>query len=293
MRYITILFILSGLAVGQAAMSSATPSSSTTKATPADEEQTPASTVDLLPKVPPLPKGKTTLIGGTLVKVDRVRDEIEVRPFGGRRTNVQFDERTSIYQDGQKASPRDLKVGYSVYLDTMSDGNQVFARSIRLHAQSRDGEVVGQIVSYEPGRGKLTLRDSLSPEPVVLRVPAVTVITGGSSNSAMSELRPGALISAKFNSNGAGEGVAQEIKILALPGGSFAFSGRIEYLDLRTNLLELVDPRDQKTYEVHFAPATRDDLERLHEGDDVMVVAHFDGTRYEASSVMVNSAPGK
>src|ERR1700704_3962810 len=43
-------------------------------------------------EIPPLPPGKTTLIGGTIQKVDHVRDRLILQAFGGKRTAVLFDE---------------------------------------------------------------------------------------------------------------------------------------------------------------------------------------------------------
>src|ERR1700704_3652741 len=43
-------------------------------------------------RIPPLPPGKTTLIGGTIQKVDHVRDRLILQAFGGKRTAVLFDE---------------------------------------------------------------------------------------------------------------------------------------------------------------------------------------------------------
>src|SRR5690348_15128886 len=50
----------------------------------------------LLPNPPAMPKGKATLIGGTISNMDRVRDQITVRPFGGSDMKILFDGRTQI-----------------------------------------------------------------------------------------------------------------------------------------------------------------------------------------------------
>src|SRR5579859_4479980 len=42
--------------------------------------------------VPPLPKGKATLIGGTVRKIDRLRNRVTVEAFGGHSMKVGFDE---------------------------------------------------------------------------------------------------------------------------------------------------------------------------------------------------------
>src|SRR5262249_42620764 len=85
-----------------------------------------------LPGMPPLPAGKTTLLGGTVYKLDHVRDRIVLQVFGGQRMTVLFDERTRMFRDGKPASLDDLKNGERVYLDTTLDGTDVFARSIQV-----------------------------------------------------------------------------------------------------------------------------------------------------------------
>src|SRR6476620_5863063 len=73
----------------------------------------------LLPNPPDMPKGKATLIGGTISNMDRVRDQITVRPFGGRDMKILFDGRTQISRDGNKVSSVDIKPGEKVYIDTV------------------------------------------------------------------------------------------------------------------------------------------------------------------------------
>src|ERR1700756_5710279 len=53
----------------------------------------------LLPALPELPRSKPSLIGGTIDKLDRVRDQITVRVFGGGKMKIAFDPRTHIYQN--------------------------------------------------------------------------------------------------------------------------------------------------------------------------------------------------
>jgi hypothetical protein len=57
--------------------------------------------------------------------------------------------------------------------------------------------------------------------------------------------------------------------------------------------LVLIDPRDDKRYDVTF-DSTRFPMSRdLHEGADVTVTADFDGARYVASAITINAASGK
>ena len=90
----------------------------------------------LLPDLPTLPPTKASLIGGTIQRVDRVRDELTVRVFGGGKMKVFFDTRTHIYNGNALGATPDLRVGDRVYLDTILDAGNIFARNIRLATQS-------------------------------------------------------------------------------------------------------------------------------------------------------------
>ena len=87
---------------------------------------------DPLLDVPPLPKGKATLVGGRVGKIDPIRNRITVEPFGGGdKMKVFFDERTHIYRDGTETTQANIHKGDRVYVDTLLDGPRVFARNIR------------------------------------------------------------------------------------------------------------------------------------------------------------------
>ena len=49
--------------------------------------------------IPPMPGGKVTLLGGTIQKVDHIRDRLTLQVFGGNRTAVLFDERTRVFRE--------------------------------------------------------------------------------------------------------------------------------------------------------------------------------------------------
>src|SRR5436309_385058 len=48
---------------------------------------------------PPMPRTTTTLVGGTISSVDRLRNHMTVHVFGGSRWRVNFDERTHIFHN--------------------------------------------------------------------------------------------------------------------------------------------------------------------------------------------------
>lgn len=55
----------------------------------------------------------------------------------------------------------------------------------------------------------------------------------------------------------------------------------------------IVDPRDNRSYEVYVDANDREIARKIQEGADIMVEAKFDGNHYEAKSVTVNSPAGK
>src|SRR5215471_6194274 len=123
-----------------------------------------------------MPKGKSTVIGGMISGVDPVADRLTLKVFGGKQMKILFDERTQVYRDGAKSSLRDLRTNDRASVETMQDGDTVFARSIHMLSRSPEGDCHGQIVSYDPGGGVLTVSESLSPEYIKLIVPAGTAI---------------------------------------------------------------------------------------------------------------------
>lgn len=243
----------------------------------------------LLPDLPPVPPAKATLVGGTIEKLDRVRDQITVSVFGGGRMKVLIDPRTRILLAGTTtASISDLRQGQRVYVDTILDGNTVFARSIRLKASATVGESQGTVLKYRPDRGELTVRDSISPSPLRVRVNTSTRFTQGDRVVQSSTLTTGSLVAVKFSSEGNGHELAREISILALPGTRYTFAGQVVHVDLRTGLLVINSSTDHKTYEVYLDPSLSPD-ENLHTGAMVTVITNFEGSRYVARALAIDS----
>lgn len=247
-----------------------------------------ADPASLLPDLPRVPPAKATLIGGTIAKVDRVRDQLTVKAFGGGTFKILFDPRTHIYRSGVEATSSDLREGDRIYLDTILDGTTVFARSIRLKSTLTVGESQGIVLKYRPERGDLTIRDAISPTPVRVRLDSSTRFLHGDRTVAPNMLTEGSLVTVSFGSEGKGRDVAREISILALPGTAYTFAGQIVHLDLRTGLIVLNSSTDHKTYEIYLDPAAAPD-ENLHIGAVVTVVTHFEGSRYVARNIGINS----
>ena len=247
-----------------------------------------------LSALPAMPRGKSTIIGGEVQNVDPVRDEFSLKVLGQRPMKILFDERTQIYLDGKRIKLHDLRSNEHGSVQTVLEGTDVFALSIHLLSGSAKGDYQGRVVDYNPETRELTVSAAMSHESIKLLVPINTPIVHqgqrdwASAPSGLSDLAKGALISLTFESDRKGGGVASQIAILASPGSAFVFGGNLSSLDMHSGSLVLVDPRDEKSYEVFFDAARLPTSHTLHEGDYVRVTATFDGSRYEASEIAVD-----
>jgi len=284
-RCVCALLMFGGLAHAQA---SPPPSFAAKEAADAAVSPTAKSSAGSASDLPPLPPGRATLLGGTIRMVDHLRDRLALQAFGGGRIMVTFDERTRIYRDGSAAASDDLKNGDRVYADTVLDGTQVFARRICVTTGGPIGQSNGQIVNFDPAKGELTMRDTISTVPWKMRLASDAVILREDRPATPAELRPGTLVTVAFLPAKDGQVVVRQISILASPGGTFVFAGRVEYLDLRRGLLVLMDPRGNKSYDLCFDSADRALTLDIREGADVTVSARFDGKLYTAHSITVN-----
>jgi hypothetical protein len=296
---VTYSVILVGLAYSQVAPVQSVVSEPPATSAPSNEAVEPSAsaadadiTLDaasLLPDLPPVPAGKPTLVGGTIERLDRVQDKLTVHVFGGDKMKIMFDTRTAIYRDGVRISAAELRQGDRVYVDTMLDGNDIFARNIRLKSSAATGESQGVILSFRPDQGELLVRDSISPHPLKVRVTSSTRVTQGDRTVAASTLTPGTLVAVKFGAQQKGADIAREVSVLAVRGASFTFAGQVTFLDLHSGLLVLKSSTDQKTYEIHLDPSEIRVDDSLRQGADVTVLTRFDGTAYVARTVTINS----
>ena len=242
-----------------------------------------------LPELPPpSPHNKVSLIGGTVEKLDLVKDEFTVQVFGGGRLNIYFDPRSHIYNNGREASISSLRVGDRVSIDTMLDGGNIFARTIRLKGPTNGGESQGVVVSYAASSGQLILRDRISPQPLRLRITTQTRVMEAGRSVSLSQLVNGTLVAVKFDPQNSGRDVAKEISILAVPGTTFTFVGEVTGLDLSTGLLVMTSATDGKSYEIYLGPSAVTARDKLRQAVNVTVLTRFDGTRYVAQNVTVN-----
>ncbi len=244
---------------------------------------------DPLLDVPPPPKGKATLVGGLVGKIDPIRNRITVEPFGGGdKMKVFFDERTHIYRDGTETTQANIHKGDRVYVDTLLDGPRVFAKNIRVVTQLLPADASGQIMAYDRRSGAMTVHDQLSAGPVSFTVGPQTVVTKEDhSSGSVADLREGALISVKFSPGTRHRGTAQQIAVLATPGTTFTFAGKVTHLDLRTGVIAVDNMSDHQTYDISFDPKNKlqDDITI---GSQVQVTATFTGRGYKAQTIAAN-----
>ena len=235
----------------------------------------------------PVPRTTTTLVGGTITGVDRLRNRMTLHVFGGNRWTVNFDERTHIFHNGAETTQLALKKGERVYVDTQLDNNKhdIFARNIRVGVAELPADADGQIIAIDAKHKELTLRDTLNSVPVHFAVDSETRISNGQTPAAFKDVKPGTLVHVRFAASSPNRGLAREVSIIAVPGSTFTFSGKITFLDLHRGLIAVQNSTDDKNYEIHFAPSVVVNRNELGVGRDVLVRATFEGARYMAQSV--------
>jgi hypothetical protein len=86
--------------------------------------------------------------------------------------------------------------------------------------------------------------------------------------------------------------LADDVNILAVPGSSYVFVGRITNVDVRQGRLAIENESDQKNYELRYTAAQIPENDRLRVGAKVTAHANFDGKIYLADSISIlESAP--
>jgi hypothetical protein len=237
---------------------------------------------DPLLDLPPLPHNEVTLIGGTVVRLDEIMNRMVVQPFGGKqKMNVAFDTRTHFYQDGKAITEREIKQGQRIYLDTMLNGNKVFAKTIWIQTAVESGVGQGQIIDFDDGKQVLTVRDELSSQPLKMRLSSGVVIRKGEQPASKSDLVQGALVALTFGP----QREVQQVTVLATPGTAFTFSGRVTYVDMSRKMIAIDNRSDRQKYDVSVNAIPQSVLRQVREGSEVSLSAVFDGNQYDARSL--------
>jgi len=241
--------------------------------------------------LPALPDGRSTALGGQITHLDPVLDQFTLRIFGEKPMKILFDERTQVFRDGKRVPLGQLGSEQHASVQTVLERGNVFAMSVHLLSNLPHGECEGYVKNYDATTGELTIASSMSREPVRLWLrPGTQVARQGqgaftSGSAGPADLVDGTLVTATFDAGDKGRPVASRVTVLAKPGSAFAFSGKISSLDMHAGTVVLVDPRDQKRYEIAFDPGRFPVSGNLHVGDEVRVSAAFDGTRYSAVEI--------
>lgn len=194
---------------------------------------------------------------------------------------ISFDGRTKISPDDSRAKLASLPAGSIVSVDTVTMDSKLFATSVRTSASS-NAELNGQVVRYDATRSQLTLRDSISPENVTVRITPNTTVVKEGRNTPAQYLSSGTLVHVWFSASG---NRAKRVEVIAQPGNSFTFEGRIIAVDLHSRTLSLSIDADQSLRELVFGALDSNSMALLREGADVDVQAEFDGQRYNVHSV--------
>ena len=261
------------------------------KAVPEADPDLAAASSENLSAIPPLPQGRSTILGGAIHDIDPVLDRFTLDIVGEKPMRILFDERTQVFLDGKKMALRDLHPAEHASIQTVLDGTSVFAISIHILSQMQQGDYPGKVVSYNPSNGDLELVSAAGGESVRVRVTSDTTFARKgqasftSAPASVGDLQRGSLVSVRFEPDGKGRGAAKEITFLATPGAEFVFNGNVVAMDGHNGTLVLLDPRNNQSYRIAFIPGSVSALPDLHRGQRVRVTAQYDGTRYLAREV--------
>jgi hypothetical protein len=245
---------------------------------------------DLTP-IPALPRGKSTILGGAIRNVDPVLDRFTLAIVGEKPIKILFDERTQVFLDGKKIPLRDLRPSSHASVQTTLDGVSVFALSVHILSQMHQGDLSGEVVSYNGATGDLELASGHGGQPMRFTISNDAKFERkgqGSfvaSRSGPSDLQRGALVSLQFQPDGKGHATVNEVTVLATPGSEFVFSGNVVALDMHVGSMVLLDPNNNQTYQIEFNASSLASMPDIRTGQRVRVAAEYDGTRYLAHNV--------
>jgi hypothetical protein len=251
-----------------------------------------ASTHDDVSVMPPLPSGKSTILGGAIRDVDPVLDRFTLRIVGEKPIKILFDERTQVFLDGKRIPLGNLRPSSHASIETTLDGTSVFALSVHILSQLQSGAYRGEVMSYNATSGDLQLVSGQGGEPVRFTVSnAATFARMGqgsfvASQSGPSDLQKGALVSIDFEPDGKGRGTVTKVTVLATLGSQFVFSGNLIALDMHNGTMVLLDPTNNQSYQIQFNSSSMASMPDVRPGQRVRVQAEYDGTRYLAHNVI-------
>jgi hypothetical protein len=229
---------------------------------------------------PHKPGEKVGIVRGVLKRFDPIYDQLIIQTFGGRDLHISFDGQTKLLANNANANLASIPAGSVISVDTViGDNGKLLARSVRTTTADW-AELNGQVVRYDPTRSQLIVRDPISPKSVSLHVDSNTKVVNGSKTASPQALSTGMLVKVWFSQN-----AANRIEIVAEPGSSYTFEGRIIAVDLHSRILSLTNNTDQSLRELTFASLDGSSLALLREGAEVSIQAEFDGDHYNVRAV--------
>ncbi len=232
-----------------------------------------------------LPAKDMSLIGGIAKKVDPIRNRVVLQPFGGgHKIEVRFDDRSHIYRDGRETTVMAIQKNDKIYADTMLVDGHVFAKNLRVATKTQSAEASGQVTFVNERNGEVRLLDTLTGQPVSFQVTPRTAVQKHGAPATIADVKPGTLLDVRFVPGQKG-GTARQVTVIAVPGDSFIFAGRVTYLDMSTGTVAIDNESDNKNYTVHFSPGAIDNREHLTLGSQVTARATFDGRGYRAQGL--------
>ena len=257
----------------------------------AEPEVTPTTHLKSVATIPPLPKGTSTILGGSIRDIDPVLDRFTLHIVGEKPMRILYDERTQLFVDGKRISLNQLRPAEHASVQTALDGTAVFAISVHILSQMQQGDYSGEVQSYDPTSGNLEIVGERGGDPLRLRVSSNTTFerkgqgSSGTTPAGPGDLQPGSLVSLQFDPDGKGRANATRITVLATPGSTFVFAGNLVSLDSRAGTMMVLDPRNDQTYQIGFNPGSLSSIQNIHPGQHVRVTAAYDGKRYVAETV--------
>jgi hypothetical protein len=198
---------------------------------------------------------------------------------------IDFDTRTQVLRGGTAVTSREIRPGARVYADTVMIAGRIFAKTVRLEGNGAAGETQGQIMEYNWAKQLLRVRNSISQEPVLVRLTSHSQLMQGGEPAQATSLLEGTVVAIRFHASPEGPSEAERIDILARPGSSYTFTGTISVVDLHDEHMTLVEPEHQNTFEVALGSLPRQSKASLRTGMQVTVRARFDGHKYLAESI--------
>ncbi len=236
--------------------------------------------------LPPAPKGRATVIGGRVGRLDPVRDQFDLEIYGTKPFKVLYDARTELYRDGVRAPRASLRPEERASVETTLDGTAVFALKIHILSATPESDCSGQVQAFDAAGGLLEVVCREMGAPVTLRITKATEITAGKQAAPGGvSLRKGDLVKAAFSPGTGAQTEAASVTILAHPGSAFTFTGELVSLDIPAGRMTVSAPLDDTSYALTFTPGAFPGPADLKEGAQVTVTASFNGTGYAAGSV--------